>query len=235
MKKLLSTLIAVCYTLLISTSTVYAFTPADLAPLEETQNRVHDSAVYAISEFSSFDYVSNVLSKYAQREFETTEKKPTWAIRSLNNHQDLQFHIFYDKKPSEKYEKLINCIDESCDFVQIGGLLDTSVLKDTKEAFESDPVEAALNAIIPIDASANKEKVYTELRSHNIPIYWEITENSSDVFTLEVAIGKYVIQPGDTLSKIALNYQTTVEKLLEDNVNITNPDLIYAGDYIVIK
>lgn len=234
MKKIFATLIAVCFTLLISSSTVYAFTPADLAQPKETQNRAQDSAVYAISEFPSFDYVSNVLSKYAQKEFETTGEKPTWAIRSLNNHQDLQFHIFYDKT-SEKYEKLINCIDESCDFVQIGGLLDTSVLKDAKEAFESDPVEAALNAILPIDASTNKEKVYTELRSHNIPIYWEITENSSDVFTLEVAIGKYVIQPGDTLSEIALNYQTTVDKLLADNSNITNPDLIYAGDYLVIK
>lgn len=50
-----------------------------------------------------------------------------------------------------------------------------------------------------------------------------------------VAVGKYVIQPGDTLSEIALRFEASVEKLLDDNQNIINPDLIYAYDYLVIK
>ena len=44
----------------------------------------------------------------------------------------------------------------------------------------------------------------------------------------------YTIKDGDTLSEIAKKYNTTVDKLAKDN-NISNPDLIYAGQKIVIK
>ena len=77
--------------------------------------------------------------------------------------------------------------------------------------------------------------MYDKLTNSNIPIYWNIEESDTDVFTLTVAVGKYVIQPGDTLSEIALKFGTSVEKLLDDNQNITNTDLIYAYDYLVIK
>ena len=44
----------------------------------------------------------------------------------------------------------------------------------------------------------------------------------------------YVIQPGDTLSQIAKNNNTTVNQLVNWN-NIKNPNLIYAGQKIRIK
>ena len=44
----------------------------------------------------------------------------------------------------------------------------------------------------------------------------------------------YTIKDGDTLSEIAKKYNTTADKLAKDN-NISNPDLIYAGQKIVIK
>ncbi len=43
----------------------------------------------------------------------------------------------------------------------------------------------------------------------------------------------YVIQRGDTLSAIALRFQTTVSTLASIN-HIANPDLIYAGDTIMV-
>ena len=43
-----------------------------------------------------------------------------------------------------------------------------------------------------------------------------------------------VIQYGDTLSEIAIKYNTTVQKLVEIN-NIKNPNLIYAGTTIRIS
>jgi rare lipoprotein A len=43
--------------------------------------------------------------------------------------------------------------------------------------------------------------------------------------------GAYVVQPGDTLSGIALQMGTTVEHLAAAN-GIANPDLIYAGQTI---
>lgn len=43
----------------------------------------------------------------------------------------------------------------------------------------------------------------------------------------------YIVKPGDTLSHIALWYNTTVEELVRLN-NIQNPDLIYVGQKILI-
>jgi LysM repeat protein len=44
----------------------------------------------------------------------------------------------------------------------------------------------------------------------------------------------YVVQPGDTLSEIAARYGTTVRALLDANPDITNPDLIYPGQLIIL-
>ena len=43
----------------------------------------------------------------------------------------------------------------------------------------------------------------------------------------------YVIQPGDTLSEIALRYGTTISTLTQLN-GISNPDKIYAGNTIKV-
>lgn len=43
----------------------------------------------------------------------------------------------------------------------------------------------------------------------------------------------YTVKSGDTLSKIALKYGTTVQKILSNNM-IENPNLIYAGQKIKI-
>ena len=44
----------------------------------------------------------------------------------------------------------------------------------------------------------------------------------------------YVIQPGDTLAKIAARFGTTIGALLRANPYIKNPDLIYAGRLLFI-
>ena len=45
----------------------------------------------------------------------------------------------------------------------------------------------------------------------------------------------YIVQTGDTLTSIANKYNTTVTNLIKLNPQIKNPDLIYAGDKILIK
>ena len=47
-------------------------------------------------------------------------------------------------------------------------------------------------------------------------------------------VKNYRIQKGDTLSKIAREFNTTVDKLLRLNPKIKNPDIIYAGDIIKV-
>lgn len=44
---------------------------------------------------------------------------------------------------------------------------------------------------------------------------------------------EYVIESGDTLTKIANQFDTTIDALVELN-NIADPDLIYAGDTLKI-
>ena len=46
--------------------------------------------------------------------------------------------------------------------------------------------------------------------------------------------GKYIVQPGDTLSGIASQLGTTVAALEKDNPQITNPRLLHAGDRLNI-
>jgi LysM repeat protein len=44
----------------------------------------------------------------------------------------------------------------------------------------------------------------------------------------------YIVQPGETLSAIALRFSIPVSALLQFNPQITNPNLIYPGQIIAI-
>jgi LysM repeat protein len=53
--------------------------------------------------------------------------------------------------------------------------------------------------------------------------------------TLPPASGQtYYVVPGDTLRRIAAKFNTTVEAILRINPQITNPNIIYAGQAIAI-
>lgn len=242
MKKFLATVITLCLCFGFC-NRVYAFTPADLEPINvltpadlkpSDEGNVITSDVYeqADSKVNGFECVSNMLKKYCLKQYEESGEKVLWTISSLNNHQKVQYNIFKNQK-TDDYEKIVNTIDENVDFVQIATLMNNELLNTVKESFEKDVAEASLEIILPEET--DYKKVYTDLKESNIPIYWNIEESNTDVFVIEIAIGKYVIQPGDTLSQIALNYNTSVEKIIKDNQNIENPNLIYAYDYLTIK
>lgn len=60
-----------------------------------------------------------------------------------------------------------------------------------------------------------------------------------DVITIPAAIPPtggedYIVQPGDTLSAIALRFGVTLSQLLAANPQITNPNLIYPGQAVAI-
>jgi len=57
---------------------------------------------------------------------------------------------------------------------------------------------------------------------------------SSDSSSDASDYGEYVVESGDTLSEIAADHGTTVSALMEANPQITNPDVIYAGDTLTI-
>lgn len=229
MKKALTALIAIGTIMIFSKSMVHA----ELIPKNfietENQERFETSDVYEISDYKDFDDISEFLEAFAEKWFANTGKRIVWAICSLNNHKNVQFHIFYGDD-EERYDELIR---SECDFIQVGGIKDIAFLQLAKEAIEEDEIKSALSAIASSSLLYDKEKC-ADIISNNIPVYFEINE-SEKYFSLQVAIGKYEIKQGDTLSEIAVMYQTTVEELLRQNSNISNPDLIYAGDYLVIK
>jgi len=52
--------------------------------------------------------------------------------------------------------------------------------------------------------------------------------------TVPSGLISYVVQPGDTLASIASRFHTTVSAIMQVNPQITNPNLIYAGQVIWI-
>ena len=58
--------------------------------------------------------------------------------------------------------------------------------------------------------------------------------NSNEKFSNILQSNVYVVKAGDTLSAIAYKYSTTVSMLAKIN-HITNPNLIYVGESIVIS
>ena len=155
---------------------------------------------------------------------------PIWFIASENCHTEAEYHFSTDKEKKDlawEYNWVES--DSKTDFVQVGTYMDNRLRANLEEAFKTDPQKALKDVL-----SSAEEEFTVEINSAQ-PIYWHTEDVNTDKFLLEVAVGKYVIEPGDCLSVLAERFGTTVEQLMADNQNITNPDLIYAGDFLVVK
>lgn len=155
---------------------------------------------------------------------------PIWFIASENCHTEAEYHFSTDKEKKDlawEYNWVES--DSKTDFVQVGTYMDNRLRANLEEAFKTDPQKAVKDVL-----SSAEEEFTVEIDSAQ-PIYWHTEDVNTDKFLLEVAVGKYVIEPGDCLSVLAKRFGTTVEQLMADNQNITNPDLIYAGDFLVVK
>lgn len=155
---------------------------------------------------------------------------PIWFIASENCHTEAEYHFSTDKEKKDlawEYNWVES--DSKTDFVQVGTYMDNRLRANLEEAFKTDPQKAVKDVL-----SSAEEEFTVEIDSAQ-SIYWHTEDVNTDKFLLEVAVGKYVIEPGDCLSVLAERFGTTVEQLMADNQNITNPDLIYAGDFLVVK
>ena len=75
-----------------------------------------------------------------------------------------------------------------------------------------------------------KRKTLLEEAGYN---YDEIQKRVNEILNTKKEI-TYEVKSGDTLSKIAKQYNTTVDKIVKDN-NIKNKDLILVGQKLIIK
>ena len=155
---------------------------------------------------------------------------PIWFIASEKCHSEAEYYFSTDKEKEDllwEYDWVKS--DSDTDFVQVGTYMDNRLRSNLEEAFQSDPQKAAKDVL-----SSAEEEFAVEIDSAQ-PIYWHTEDVNSDKFLLEVAVGKYVIEQGDCLSVLAERFNTSVEQLMADNQNIIDPDLIYTGDFIVVK
>lgn len=228
MKKILATVLTIVFTLGISCPAYAAITPDNL--VGESDDFVRKSKVYS-NEDLSFSYLEELLREAAST---GNGPAPLWVIVSLNNHQECQFYYFPDKESdgveSYYYNTFWNNTNKDVDFFQTGVVMDSRHRESIEADLEKAPFETAINLLNAVD----KDETLSA-SAESIPVYWNIQDIDSESFILEIAIGKYEIQPGDYLSVLAERYNTTVEQLMENNQNISDPDLIYAGDFLVIS
>lgn len=168
-------------------------------------------------------------SKVRERLAEGHEN-PIWFIVSEKSHKDAEYH-FSTNKEKEDLQWEFDWVesDSETDFVQVGTYMDNRLRANLEEAFQNDPQKAVKDVL-----SSAGEEFSVEIAPDK-PIYWHTEEVNADKFLVEVAVGKYIIEPGDCLSVLAERFNTSVEKLMADNQNIVDPDLIYAGDFLVVK
>lgn len=155
---------------------------------------------------------------------------PIWFIASEKSHTEAEYHFSTDKEKEDlswEYDWVES--DSQTDFVQVGTYMDNRLRANLEEDLKTDPQKTVKDVL-----SSAEEEFQVEI-SPDKPIYWHTEDVDADKFLLEVAVGKYVIEPGDCLSVIAERFNTSVEQLMADNQNIENPDLIYAGDFLVVK
>ena len=62
--------------------------------------------------------------------------------------------------------------------------------------------------------------------NQKLKIYTDVSQETNEII--------YIVKSGDTLSEIAQKYNTTYQKIAKDN-NISNPNLIYPNQKLVIK
>lgn len=155
---------------------------------------------------------------------------PIWFIASEKSHTEAEYHFSTDKEKEDltwEYDWVES--GGQTDFVQVGTYMDNRLRANLEENFKTDPQKTAK------DVLSSAEVEFKVENSSGKPIYWHTEDVDADKFLLEVAVGKYVIEPGDCLSVLAERFNTSVEQLMADNQNIVDPDLIYAGDFLVVK
>jgi LysM repeat protein len=83
-----------------------------------------------------------------------------------------------------------------------------------------------VNAILNANPDITNPSLITPGEQIVLPTSANVIPNTGQVI--------YVVQPGDTLSEIAVRFGTTVNALLDANPSITDPNLIYPNQRLVI-
>lgn len=154
---------------------------------------------------------------------------------------------------SERYKKAINCNTplECITAIKNGGYATSPTYIDTIMAIINlnnlpiydnvDNVENPVNNSeinieqLAIDVINGKYGNGEERKQKLGNLYNEVQAKVNSIYGQNVSHETiYIVKSGDTLSAIAKKYNTTYQKIAKDN-NISNPNLIYPNQKLVIK
>jgi LysM repeat protein len=99
----------------------------------------------------------------------------------------------------------------------------------------NDQGEVGIKVVIPITADPGERWVVVLVQKQGGPV----VDLRSEPFTVTSAQGSqansnYIVHPGDSLSRLARRFNTTVAAILDANPGITNPNIIYVGQRLLI-
>lgn len=95
-------------------------------------------------------------------------------------------------------------------------------------AAEADSGQTAGIAVTPMPAT-----FLPPTRPPNSPIYTPTPDQKRVIPTLRSSEEQYILQPGDTLGRVAGLFQVSLDQLIRAN-QISNPDLVSAGQLLII-
>ena len=173
-------------------------------PIPEESNNTVNEVTYVVQR-------GDTLSSIAQR-YNTTVSE----LVSLNNIQNPNL-IFAGERLVIRRTSGINASDRIMYTVQRGDTLSSIAQR----------YNTTVSELVSVNNIQNPNLIFPGER---LEIVTE-TQKQEDVFDTNHTI--YTIKPGDTLSQIAREYDTTVSQIVRLN-NIQNPNLIFAGERIRI-
>lgn len=164
----------------------------------------------------------------------------------LNKKYDWWIACWSDSAPSGvDYGVWQNTNNYSCGGMRVDGDIVVkdypSIIKNAKLNHLDDSTPVPTPSGKTIDELANE--VIQGLWGNGDDRYNRLTEAGYDYYVVQNRVNQilqgskettYTVKPGDTLSEIAEKFGTTYQKIASDN-NISNPNLIYPGQVLIIR
>ncbi|MEJ2709110.1 MAG: LysM peptidoglycan-binding domain-containing protein [Anaerolineales bacterium] len=99
----------------------------------------------------------------------------------------------------------------------------------------NDQGEVDINVVIPVTADPGERWVVVLVQKQGGPVV-DLRSEPFTVTNLQSVqpSSNYIVKPGDSLSKLARRFKTTVAAILDANPGITNPNIIYVGQRLEI-
>lgn len=173
-------------------------------------------------------------AKLEELDREWEEKQQDWniedQIKAIEDERDAQVKAIEDAQQAEidamkaVYDAKVKLFSESGEIIYENSVIQSQNLYNAYKKNFIDPVAS--------DLSKLNQTLATNVTESSAKSNEGASENQ--VSEPEQQYETYTIRSGDTLTKIARQYDTTIEKILEANPYVTNKNKIYTGKTLQI-